>query len=297
MDVAKLFKSPVVTYRETKENIAWKKYPTSEMQICPFCGSVQDFKGFVTNGAVERFWLSPCTCKESKMHRALKDSQEAMEIIAEGMEEYRRESAVAEQERILRNCGINRRYQTRTFDTFVTLDERMKNAKIIAEGYADSFERMRDNEKNGLLLYGDCGCGKTHLACSIVNSLVERGIECKFTTFEEMLLRLRDSYNGGDESELAIRNEYRKAPLLVLDDLAKERATDFSTSVLFDLVNYRYERMLPIVITANHSVEGLKQRLCPQSGDRTKALATASRLIEICYPLNMTGIKDHREVR
>ena len=40
-------------------------------------------------------------------------------------------------------------------------------------------------------------------------------------------------------------------PCLVLDDLGKERTTDFGLDALYDIVDYRYRNELQTIITTN----------------------------------------------
>lgn len=262
--------------------------PPEEVKKCNFCRRELPYKGFVFNGKIARWVPSTCTCWEARNYAREVSDKENMTLIREGMKEHAKSVAS------LHDDGVSARYRTRTFDTFDTPSELQEKSKMIAERYVASFARVKDMEKNSLFFFGDCGCGKTHLVCAIANALKEQGVKCTFTTFEDMLLRIRDTYSNDGVSEMEMRNVYKKTPLLILDDLAKEKATEFSTSTLFDLVNYRYENMLPMIITANHDRESLIQRLTASQGDATKAEAIVSRLYEMCVPVSMMGIKDHR---
>lgn len=262
--------------------------PPSEVKTCNFCRKELPYKGFVIDGKITRWAVTGCRCWEARNYaREVNERDNRAQIIA-GMREHAKSIAS------LHDDGISARYRMRTFDTFDVPTDLQQKAKTIAERYVASFERVKGMEKNSLFFFGDCGCGKTHLVCAIANALRDKGVKCVFTTFEDMLLKIRDSYSGDGASDMSIRNEYKKTPLLILDDLAKERATEFSTSVLFDLINYRYENMLPMIITANHDRDALIQRLTAQQGDATKAEAIVSRLYEMCVPISMMGIKDHR---
>ena len=76
----------------------------------------------------------------------------------------------------------------------------------------------------------------------------------------------------------------KSAKLLILDDLGAEKASEWVKEQLYMLVNYRYEHMLPIVVTTNCSGAELEQEL----GRRT-----LSRLVEMTKPVNIRA-SDYR---
>lgn len=282
----------LMTYEEAVANgIECLETPPEERERCGFCRKELPYKGFVKDGKIARFYALNCSCAEAAQIARIKEERENRSLILAGMAEQRKRLAAE------RDDGISARYRKRTFERFEERTKGQKTAKAYALRYADAFSRVKDMEKNSLFFYGGCGCGKTHLACAIANSLREKGVECLFTTFEDMLLRIRESYDRPDLSDKAVRDGYKTAALLIVDDLAKEKATDFSTSVLFDLINYRYENMLPMVITANHGRDDLVKRLTPKDGDATKAEAVVSRLYEMCVPVSMAGIEDQRRMK
>jgi DNA replication protein DnaC len=49
----------------------------------------------------------------------------------------------------------------------------------------------------------------------------------------------------------------KTVPMLVLDDVAREKQSDWTRQILFDVINYRYEHMTPTIITANLSLDAL----------------------------------------
>lgn len=262
--------------------------PPGEVRRCNFCRRELPYKGFVFDGKIARWVPSTCTCWEARDYARHASDRENRDLILAGMKDHAKAVAAMHED------GISARYRTRTFESFEVPTKSQQQVKTLSERYVVSFEQVKDREKNSLFFFGNCGCGKTHLVCAIANALREKGVRCTFTTFEDLLLKLRDSYSKEGSSDMAIRDIYKKTPLLILDDLAKEKATEFSTSVLFDLVNCRYENMLPMIITANHDRDALIQRLTAQQGDATKAEAIVSRLYEMCIPVSMVGIKDHR---
>ena len=65
----------------------------------------------------------------------------------------------------------------------------------------------------------------------------------------------------------------KSTPLLILDDIGAEKASEWTQEQLYRIVNFRYEHMLPTVITTNCDGAQLEMAL----GRRI-----VSRLIELC---------------
>ncbi len=113
-----------------------------------------------------------------------------------------------------------------------------------------------------LLLVGGLGCGKTHLAAAIGHERVARGDSVLFVTAPDLLDHLRSTY--GPSSEVGYDDLFermREAPLLILDDLGAENPSPWAREKLYQLLNHRYSRQLPTIVTTNVDVEMLDARL------------------------------------
>ena len=128
------------------------------------------------------------------------------------------------------------------------------------------------------MLVGPYGCGKTHLAASIVHRCAEFGIAGVFVVVPELLARIRTSYRTGDGKAEAVIETAKNAQLLILDDLGAEKASEWVREQIYMLVNFRYEHELPVVITTNNGGKELEAEL----GRRT-----LSRLIEMTVPVTI----------
>lgn len=131
-----------------------------------------------------------------------------------------------------------------------------------------------------LLLLGSTGVGKTHAAYGAIRDLAISGVGTRWTvtTAADMYGALRPRHGVDSETEF---RTYRDARLLLVDDLGADRKpTEFTEEVNFRLINYRYERHMPTLITSNVLPAELATRL----GDRV-----TSRMSEMCQRVVLKG--------
>lgn len=109
------------------------------------------------------------------------------------------------------------------------------------------------------------GNGKTHLAIAILKNLwIEKLYSCRFQSVVELLKQEYASFNPSNQINSSVAKACKRIGVLVLDDLGAENITDFSKSLLYEIVDYRYARALPTVVTTNLGSDDLKKRY----GDR-----------------------------
>ena len=201
--------------------------------------------------------------------------------------------------RIIGDSGMNARFLRRTFDTFQPTRDNQKACRV-CKTYADTFrEKLPKNNpepgRNGLFITGPKGTGKTHLAAAIANQLMQQGTAVICMTMIDLLDRIKQTYEqsrqyGGETSEGNVLSTYKTVPLLVIDDMGKEPATEWAVSKIYAIINARYEAYMPTIITTNYSDAELVRRLTPKdSGDPTTADATIDRLREMCAAIVTTG--------
>lgn len=193
-------------------------------------------------------------------------------------------------EKIIRNSKMSKRNLSYKFDNY---EPNNSNRKVFNNLKKYSERLVNGIEKKGLILIGNNGVGKTHLACSIANKLIENGTPVIYGTLINLLAELRNSYDiDKNISEMEIFKLYENVDLLIIDDLGKEKPSEWGLEKLFTIINSRYENNLPVIITTNYNQKSLMERLS-LNGEIETAKSIISRLYEMCYLVKIDDI-DHR---
>lgn len=199
-----------------------------------------------------------------------------------------REREEAEHKRILFEDKVKRLRQMgfpeREMQEWTFANADGSNEKLIsaAQRYVDNFKEFRKNGK-GLLLFGTVGTGKTFISACIANALIDRGYPVLMTNFARIANTVSGMWEGKQEYYDSL-NDYQ---LLVLDDLAAERKTEYMSEIVFNVIDARYRAGLPLIVTTNLTSEELKH---PADISYQR---TFSRLLEMCVPVKVDG-KDKR---
>lgn len=112
--------------------------------------------------------------------------------------------------------------------------------------------------------------GKTHLAAVISNAQTKFDVmfDVMFVVVPDFLDYLRAAFNPQSPVPYDRRfDELKNSRLLVLDDLGTESATPWAKEKLFQLLNYRYNAVLPTIITTSATDEKIDPWLRTRMAD------------------------------
>lgn len=219
-----------------------------------------------------------CECPGSVNFR-----EEEQREIARQLEEKEERMRMERAKRLLEESCLGERFASRVFSTFKVTQEN-REAYEASVAFVEDF-RAEETKGRGIIFVGNVGTGKTHLSAAIVNELVRKGYPCIFGNVTALLGRLRQSFDGNGENEAAIMKKYCEASLLVIDDLGKEKTSEWVQEKLYALINHRYEHYLKTIITTNDQFATLEKKI----GE-----AAISRLIEMCDGYKLGG-SDYRK--
>ncbi len=299
----------ILSNQAIAEGWNWNEAPP-EPAKCEFCGKTLYHIGVISPFKNKQVftWLQEaerCKCKKAQNYWA---KIEAERIAAEE-EKKRQEEAMRIQRRIsklVKDSGIRGRFLNRTFERF-EIDEKNHRAYEAARWYADNFPAMLpkkakdgsghidppEKERNGLLITGSFGTGKTHLVTAISNQLIAGGIPVICMTMIDLLARIKQTFDRNDNAtEADIMKIYEEVPLLVIDDIGSEQPSEWGSTKIFAIVNARYEAYMPTVVTTNYAGDELIRRMTPTGSngrplDSRNAEKTLDRLKEMCIGIEM----------
>lgn len=111
--------------------------------------------------------------------------------------------------------------------------------------YAKSFNEGSES----LIMSGKTGLGKTHIAISIANVLLEKGKDVVYFSVPGLLEKLESKRFSNDGT--LNRENINLCDCLILDDFGEESLTNFGMSVIYDVLNNRTTKGLPTIIITN----------------------------------------------
>lgn len=187
---------------------------------------------------------------------------------------------------IIDRANLPGRYAKTTFQTYAPNDVSQRNARVAAYRFANEFIPGQP----GLMFYGECGVGKTHLMVAVLRHLVvKQGVRVKFVEFVHLLADLRAGFGQGRNPN-DLMEPLVQVPVLAVDELGKGRSTEWALNVLDELISKRYNAGRTTLFTSNYYPKNKEGRpaLVDRVGERIY-----SRLQEMCTSHLING-EDYR---
>lgn len=168
-------------------------------------------------------------------------------------------------EKLFSISNLGERFSKSTFESFLDRNG-SETAYKVAVKYVKTFKEWNGES---LMLWGEPGNGKTHLAAAIVNELSKKGYIVVFQSVPELIQRIRSTFNSENkENETQIMRALLECDLLILDDIGAEKTTEWVEEKLFNIIDGRYRKELPTLYTSNLEPKELKHQVGKRSYDR-----------------------------
>ena len=187
-------------------------------------------------------------------------------------EEERREAERQRQWRIssyLTQSGIPKRYKDKTLDDLqFTTSHQIKNLRTVK----NYLKALVNETSASLILCGKPGTGKTHIGTALVSAAIcDAIIESQYISIGQILRKVKSTYNrNSEQTEDQIYYHFGVLPFLVIDEVGVQFGTDSEKMIFFEVINRRYENMLPTVLISNLTVEELTGFIGERVMDRFK---------------------------
>lgn len=173
--------------------------------------------------------------------------------------------------RFVAQSDIPKRFSGKSFDTYRPVNGKATSILRKIREYSDVVSGGR-HEGRSLILLGNVGNGKTHLACALLEDVILR--TCKpghYWTFAELVRDVKASWRkGSEESEQDVYNRFAASELAILDEVGMQNFTEFEQTVAYEAVNARYLLERPTVVITNLPASELSACLGERVVDRLR---------------------------
>lgn len=169
--------------------------------------------------------------------------------------------------------AVPERYWHESLETYVIDTDERKEALEQSRRY---LEAVKCGKFCTLILLGNVGTGKTHLACGIVREY--GGLYRLAPNIVEEIRRAK-SFTAKD-TEADILDGYGRAKLLVIDEIGRGVAGTDEQYMLYQIINERYNRRKPTVLISNQTKRDFLNYI---------GIAAADRLTESAKTVEFKG--------
>ena len=233
-------------------------------RTCPHCGRMlEPYQAEYQTVRGPRLiwnWPSKHGCPEEMINQQKAEVAQSVSL---------QHQAEMERRKAIDRSGLSGLVETYTFEQYRDRADWADSAAVRArvKAYAYSIEAGTLNGKPWLVLHGDYGTGKSHLSAAVVRYFVDDGWrDCYFRVWTRYVNRLQATMDKrrnvddefGHETQADIIAELTRGAVVAIDDIDKQPATEWTRSKLFDVLNTRYNRIAPTVLTFNTSIADRK---------------------------------------
>ena len=193
-----------------------------------------------------------------------------------------------------KEAGLTESMFRRTLASFDTrpLERRVDGTMIttVMDDVDDMMAHLHDDPAPWLVLWGERGTGKTHLATGMLIEVCRRGGRGLFRTGKEMLDELRATHApGAVETEAEVQRRWSRLSLVVIDDVGvrMDQQTPFAAEAYWAVIDGRYRQGGPLVMTTNLSPDALTAHLGQAAASRISERALVSEVKAADYRVTL----------
>lgn len=175
-------------------------------------------------------------------------------------------------ESMLVQAAIPPRFIGKTFDNYRAENDGQARVLKVCREYAENFpQHLRRG--GSLILSGQPGTGKSHLAGAILQSILPRHVGV-YVTLMDLIRTLRDTWRRDSEiTETQMLARLQAVPLLVIDEIGVQYGTDGERAILFDVLDRRYRELMPSILMTNLGKDEFRTAIGDRVFDRLTEVA------------------------
>ena len=264
------------------ENIRYNEVIHKKLKKCEYCDRELTPIGLdylYANFSPDNIEYERCTCRKAQEYWKEKDEQD--------YESAKRKHFREVINKIYKQNYIGMKFQNLNFENFNSNSEN-ELAIAIAKDYVN--KNITSANTNGLIIMGESGVGKTHLAASIANKLIENDKIVLMGRLTTLLDMIKETFKDNTKSENEVIELYSNVDMIIIDDLGTEKISNWALEKLYTIIENRNENRLPIIITTRFDKQGLIERFS-QSQDEQLVDAIISKLYQMCYGVTLKSMK------
>ncbi len=143
---------------------------------------------------------------------------------------------------------------TMTFKTFdIRGNSSSSEQRLSLEGAWQAAQQFAERPDGWLVLFSHAtGVGKTHLSIAVAERQIREGRQVVYAFVPELVDYLR--YTFSPDSRVRYDDAFdrvKNAPMLILDDLGRERSNPWAEEKLYQIIVHRHNHRLPTLITSS----------------------------------------------
>lgn len=224
-------------------------------KYCPYCGKPKELKQVEFLGQPLEVYVSTCDCLKNKK----KAEEESAKV----------NKVAQEITKVMEKGNIGRRYYNVDFANFQSNPQN----KAMLDACKKFVKGFNKNNGMGLYLFGGVGCGKTHLAISIMKHLITKGKKVSFYKTSGLYDEYKRTFDfSNDETGELFLRKLKKVDLLIIDDLGTDKFDDKFNLFLYKVIDTRYNDLSPILITSNFNINELTSVVDRRILDRLQSM-------------------------
>lgn len=165
-----------------------------------------------------------CDCNKAQEYWKRKDEQE-YEI--EKRKHYKNII-----NKIYKKNYVEGKFQEQNFENFNINSENEMAVKVAKDYTSKCITKI---QTKGLIITGESGLGKTHLAASIANKLIENDKIVLMGRLTTLLDMIKETFRDNTKSENELIELYSNVDMIIIDDLGTEKISQWALEKLYTI--------------------------------------------------------------
>ena len=199
-------------------------------------------------------------------HRMHSGCPECLRADLENAERALLEHRIAD---LLTDAGIGRRFEFCELENYEPVTPAAESNRDACLRYANSWPEYL-SAGISMAMIGRCGTGKNHLAVGLAKKIIrDHQARVLFTDVMQISRSVKSTWRGNAErTESDVLADFTSPDLLIIDELGAQHGNLSELAILQELINTRYESMLPTIVISNLTLEQLRQGVGDRIVDR-----------------------------